>query len=307
MGVLALRLGNDRYLSLLDLDRPVQVIRLFTTLADGQRKAIFHFYFRRRPGGDWRPIGRVEWDELPPSRAGEPTLELRLVPGRSGSLLLRLRERTLGTARSYRLQLPEVPPQAPLDVPPGFTPEAPRAAPRRRRQPGARPRTHSPADGPAAARKRFRRRGVTIGLTLAAVLLLLLLAIGTALLFRLVPWRQTHAQQKPAQARSMPVVPRQPAPPVAPAPPGGAKTEQAAPAVKPAASARGARPEAAADLLSYRVRWGDTLWRITEQYYGNPHLYSLLAGENAIVDPDLILPGTELRLPPRIDDRERKR
>jgi nucleoid-associated protein YgaU len=54
------------------------------------------------------------------------------------------------------------------------------------------------------------------------------------------------------------------------------------------------------------VQWGDTLWRITERYYGNPYLYDLLAGENALSDPDLLIPGTELRLPSRIDDQDRK-
>jgi hypothetical protein len=32
----------------------------------------------------------------------------------------------------------------------------------------------------------------------------------------------------------------------------------------------------------------------------------LLAGENAMVDPNLLISGNELRLPPRIDDRDRK-
>ena len=65
-------------------------------------------------------------------------------------------------------------------------------------------------------------------------------------------------------------------------------------------------PTQGGPALSHRVQWGDTLWRITERYYGNPYLYDLLAGENALPDPDLLIPGTELRLPPRIDDQDRK-
>jgi hypothetical protein len=310
MGVLALRLGKDRYLPLLDLDRPVQVTRLFTTLADGQRKAIFHFCFRGRRGQGWQPIGRIEWDDLPPSRAGEPTLELRLALGRAGSLQLRLRERTSGAARSYLLQLPGVAPGAPLEAslqvvpteaPPEPAPEAPR--PNRPPEAEALPATHSPPRRPAAS-KRARRTWLTVGLALAAVLLL---AAGAVLVIRLIPLRRTLAPEGPARAASPAATPRQPAPPVPSASSAEPDAPKPAEPPKPAAAARDVEPAQGPEPLSYRVRWGDTLWRITEQYYGNPHLYSLLAGENAIVDPNLIIPGTELRLPPRIDDRDRKR
>lgn len=333
MGVFALRLGNDRYLPLLDLDRPVQVTRLFTTLADGQRKAIFHFHFRKRVGGDWQPVGRIEWDELPPSRAGEPTLELRLVPGRAGSLLLRLRERTLGEARSYRLRLPVVPPEVLSEATPELS--RPKSAPepsRPLRPPEVLPRIHSLPDSPAAARRKIRRRRVTIGLALAAVLLL---AIGAVLVIQTIPSKETHTVEAPAASAAK--APQEPAPEVPAAPsvePEGTAAAEGEPeaadgvsgatprepaaqpsnaeppleaAAPPAKPAPGTKPAGEPEPLSYRVQWGDTLWQITEQYYGNPYLYSLLAGENAIVDPDLIIPGTELRLPPRIDDRDRKR
>jgi nucleoid-associated protein YgaU len=85
--------------------------------------------------------------------------------------------------------------------------------------------------------------------------------------------------------------------------------EQAKP-VAPEPPAR-PRPETQAraqggQTLSHRVQWGDTLWRITERYYGDASLYDLLASENALADPDLLISGTELRLPPRIDDQDRR-
>ena len=56
---------------------------------------------------------------------------------------------------------------------------------------------------------------------------------------------------------------------------------------------------------SYRIQWGDTLWRITERYYGDGDLYPLLAVENGIADPDVLIGGQDIRLPGKIDDQAR--
>ncbi|UCF97557.1 MAG: hypothetical protein JSV89_20645 [Spirochaetaceae bacterium] len=68
----------------------------------------------------------------------------------------------------------------------------------------------------------------------------------------------------------------------------------------------GGGKDSARDTSYHHIQWGDTLWRITERYYGNPELYPLLAVENDIADPNLIIPGWDIRLPQKIDERERK-
>jgi hypothetical protein len=50
---------------------------------------------------------------------------------------------------------------------------------------------------------------------------------------------------------------------------------------------------------SYRIRWGDTLWDISEAFYRNPWLYPRIARFNNIRNPDLIISGTTIRIPPR--------
>src|SRR5690606_19830190 len=55
---------------------------------------------------------------------------------------------------------------------------------------------------------------------------------------------------------------------------------------------RGAAP------AGYVVRPGDTLWSISARLLGNPYDYVRVALENELTNPDLILPGWELRLPP---------
>jgi nucleoid-associated protein YgaU len=49
----------------------------------------------------------------------------------------------------------------------------------------------------------------------------------------------------------------------------------------------------------YTIRWGDTLWDISEAFYRNPWLYPRIARFNAIRNPDFIMAGSAIRIPPR--------
>lgn len=49
----------------------------------------------------------------------------------------------------------------------------------------------------------------------------------------------------------------------------------------------------------YTIRWGDTLWDIAEAFYRNPWLYPRIARFNKIRNPDYIISGTTIRIPPK--------
>ena len=49
----------------------------------------------------------------------------------------------------------------------------------------------------------------------------------------------------------------------------------------------------------YKIRWGDTLWDIADAFYRNPWLYHRIARFNNIRNPDRIISGTTIRVPPR--------
>jgi hypothetical protein len=51
--------------------------------------------------------------------------------------------------------------------------------------------------------------------------------------------------------------------------------------------------------VAYRIRWGDTLWDIAAAFYRNPWLYPRIARYNGIRNPDLIISGTTIRIPPK--------
>jgi LysM repeat protein len=51
--------------------------------------------------------------------------------------------------------------------------------------------------------------------------------------------------------------------------------------------------------IQYKVRWGDTLWDISQAFYHNPRLYRRIARYNGIKNPNKIIPGRIVRIPPR--------
>jgi LysM repeat protein len=118
---------------------------------------------------------------------------------------------------------------------------------------------------------------------------------------------------QPAESTAQPAVPAQPAapppspPPVveAPKPPVIQAPAQPRPAVR---TSRTRNPPVASykvptviprNGVAYKIRWGDTLWDIAEAFYRNPWLYPRIARYNGIRNPDLIISGTTIRIPPK--------
>ena len=51
--------------------------------------------------------------------------------------------------------------------------------------------------------------------------------------------------------------------------------------------------------VEYKIKWGDTLWDIAGTYYKNPWLYRFIADYNNLENPDYIISGTIITIPPR--------
>jgi LysM repeat protein len=51
--------------------------------------------------------------------------------------------------------------------------------------------------------------------------------------------------------------------------------------------------------VNYKIRWGDTLWDISEAFYRNPWLYPRIARHNNIRNPNYIISGRIIRIPPK--------
>lgn len=49
--------------------------------------------------------------------------------------------------------------------------------------------------------------------------------------------------------------------------------------------------------VTYKIKWGDTLWDIADTYYKNPWRYTKIANYNNIKNPDHIISGTVITIP----------
>ena len=86
------------------------------------------------------------------------------------------------------------------------------------------------------------------------------------------------------------------------------KTETDAPPPEPEAAAPAAAEEPAVEeaaayepeaeaARTYTVESGDTLWAISERFYGDGNKYQIIADASGIANPDLIYPGQVLTIP----------
>ncbi len=82
--------------------------------------------------------------------------------------------------------------------------------------------------------------------------------------------------------------------------PQAAAPEAAPAAEQDAAPAPEPEPEAAPEpepARTYTVESGDTLWAISERFYGDGSKYQIIADASGISNPDLIQPGQVLTIP----------
>lgn len=68
------------------------------------------------------------------------------------------------------------------------------------------------------------------------------------------------------------------------------KAEEVKPLPPPAAESKNKN-------VTYKIKWGDTLWDIADTYYKNPWRYKKIASYNGIKNPDHIISGTIITIP----------
>ena len=106
---------------------------------------------------------------------------------------------------------------------------------------------------------------------------------------------------KTAKAEPAIAAPSKPTPSVKPAAASVSKSEAAARRVRSSAPVKSYKvPKTIPkEGFRYRIRWGDTLWDISEAFYRNPWLYPRIVRFNKIRNADFILAGAFIRIPPK--------
>lgn len=150
--------------------------------------------------------------------------------------------------------------------------------------------------------------------TKAPVIICIICAIicilATLLILFIIPSKYNLLTKKHAKENCAPVAIEEPAPepePIAEPEP-EPETEPAVPEAKEdeiviiekAEEVVPAQPPVAEEKpknITYKIKWGDTLWDIADTYYKNPWRYKYIARYNGIKNPDYIISGTKIIIP----------
>jgi hypothetical protein len=137
------------------------------------------------------------------------------------------------------------------------------------------------------------------------VALAALAVLGIAFIVYLLASGEAAPAQSPTPA-PIPVATATPTPTPAPTPsPAPSSAPAAVATAKPSPTAT-VKPAPAASSgfrvareVEYRIRWGDTLWDLANEFYGNPWLYPKIAKANSLRNPNLIISGRKIKIPAR--------
>ncbi|MDR2942040.1 MAG: Hsp70 family protein [Treponema sp.] len=116
------------------------------------------------------------------------------------------------------------------------------------------------------------------------------------------PERQPEPVKEPEPVKQPePVQPKVEPTPVIQAPPAPTAPKQQTSRKRPPAPVASYKVPATIpkEGVDYRIRWGDTLWDISGAFYRDPWLYPRIAKHNNIRNPDYIISGRTIRVPPK--------
>tara|TARA_B100000614_G_scaffold14834_1_gene12371 strand:- start:970 stop:1824 length:855 start_codon:yes stop_codon:yes gene_type:complete len=280
--MIGIRLADHSVYPVFESDIPGGKRLVLTTARDNQDRVDIEM-LRTGDGNDLaRPlvsIGRLSLEDLRRHPGGEPDIELILQLSADGRLDVSARDPENGNATSRSIDLAEFDSPA-YTPPPSLTDEF-------------------DPDVADTVYPEPRRRGAGLALVLVALLVIL----GAAAAIWWFVLRQDTTGSAPAPRSPVSATEQtesaetETATPEVTTPENGASPAVDEPAVEePADTAVTPEPGS----IEYRIRRGDTLWDISNSFYGTPWLFPELAEWNSIPDPDLIYADSELRIPDQL-------
>lgn len=326
MGKIGLKLANGAFYPVMDEGRSARKRLVVTTVADGQRSVQIDIY--RGEGeriADSGYVGSLVIENIPEAPKGEPDIRLELGLAEDGTLSALAQDPASGEHQSLRISLESLEEEEKYEIP-DFefeeeTDELPASAASQDEEDDLLPDDGGKAlldeglddeEPEAGAREPSKARRILFIALVAALFIALALAFSFFVYRCSVSDRPSDSIVETEEAAPAPAAPKPEPPKVEPAPAAAAAAPAAvepakavatpAPAVAPAppktppVAAEPAKPAAG---VRYRLRWGDTLWDLAYAYYRNPWLYPRIAKANGIKNPDRIIAGRTITIPPR--------
>jgi LysM repeat protein len=320
---IGIKVANGEFYSIIDENSSVKKRLILTTVHDGQKSVQIDLYKSvTKTMADALYIGSLVIDNLKPRPRGEPSIEMVISSNADGGISAEAidLDASGGEHHHLNISLSSMDPDLKSEDIPDFELE-----------------TEVPPQGLYEKASMIReteekRRFPWIPVFVAVILLFLLAGAAVWYFFfygkgvSSAPSRQPGTSA-PASPGPVPPVRSEPAdPPAVPidpqteTPSAPAAPESASPVPVIAAPPEPAQPPAAVtrrtrqppvasykvprtipkEGVPYKIRWGDTLWDISEAFYRNPWQYQRIARFNNIRNADLIISGTTIRIPPRL-------
>ncbi len=297
---IGIKLADGTFLPIMDGDSSASETLELTTVRDNQRSVQINLFKKEDDASDPLYIGSLIVEDIQEKAAGDPTIELQLALDEDKNLSAEAVDKDSGSRQALKVSLETFADQAFDDLDFDLSSET--------------------ADADidlSASNTNIDDDFGTLLLTkknLAEEEHPMAIQPDTT---TVIPSEKSPTQESvdPVPAPSLPAEEPVTEPP-APQPTGSAPIEQSVPsqlvqeeqpvkqepssvqqtkpvAKEPAASISGQQ------AIRYQLRWGDTLWDLSETYYRNPWLYTKIAKHNKLKNPDLIISGTYIEIPPQ--------
>ena len=328
---IGIKLADGTFFPIMDDDFSASETLELTTVRDDQRSVQINLFKKEDDAAEPLYIGSLIVEDIQAKPAGEPTIELRLALDDEKNLSAEAVDKDSGSHQTLRVSLETFEDQSFTELDFDLNAEtadadidltSSSAFDTDEQQAFSASTFYTDEDNEQEESK--KKRGFPIWLLIVLILLgVAALTLGILLLTKksfnedtkltsvdpaITTVKPTSPIPEPPPAPSLPSEPAvteppiqsdKTEPPVTPAPQEQPAVKeppsvQASPAVKgPAASAT---PE---KTIRYQLRWGDTLWDLSETFYRNPWLYTKIATHNKLKNPDLIISGTYIEIPPQ--------
>jgi len=307
---IGIKIADGSFYPVLEEGGPGRKRVILTTVSDNQSGAQIDLYRGNGTGISGATyIGTLVIDEIEPAPKGNPEIELIVKLDNAGRLDAQASDHVTGEHQTLSVALDSIGGGSGMDMPELDLDE--RYQPELGVSPAEQNRLTSesmPSDFRAVEEdvRRLRRRRVvqyvSIGVLAAALIVIVVLLVlwfmrrpaATAPTATAAPTTTQAPSASPAPAQSPPAQQAEPAP--AAAAPAAPKSSVA---TRQSSTSAGAQKQYHEGGVVYQIRWGDTLWDLSNSFYRTPWLYGKIAKANNIRNPNLIFAQTQIYIPER--------